>query len=307
MRGNALKLVCVLINKHLKLFSLIMKTKKLSYSIIASFMAVVLLGTACKKSTPQADMPVVVTGLQVTANAKLGNIITDNNGKSVYFFSKDATAASACVDACAVTWPPFYKENVAIGTGLTAADFAVITRADGSKQNTYKGWPLYYYSLDAKAGDTNGDAFANLWAIAKADYTVMFANAQLIGGDGAKYNDQGVAATASSQYITDPAGHTLYMFSKDTHATNTFTKADLSNDTVWPMDQVSAVGSIPTVLDKTQFTTITVFGKTQLVYKGHPLYLFGQDALTRGNTKGVSFPTGGAAIWKITNSTTVAL
>jgi predicted lipoprotein with Yx(FWY)xxD motif len=61
------------------------------------------------------------------------------------------------------------------------------------------------------------------------------------------------------------------------------------------------------VFDKTQFTTINVFGKTQLVYKGHPLYRFGQDASTRGNTKGVSFPTPGAAIWKVTNSTTVVL
>jgi predicted lipoprotein with Yx(FWY)xxD motif len=163
------------------------------------------------------------------------------------------------------------------------------------------------YSNDNNPGDTNGDAVGNLWAIGKADYTVMFGNAQLIGLDGAQYNDQGVAATGSSQYITDPYGRTLYMFSKDTHNTNTFTKADLSNDTVWPMDQVTGVASIPTVLDKTLFTTITVFTKTQLVFKGHPLYQFGQDAGVRGSTKGISFPTPGAAIWKITNSTTVVL
>ncbi|MDB4924867.1 MAG: hypothetical protein JWR23_923 [Mucilaginibacter sp.] len=270
-------------------------------------MAAFFLSTSCKKNKSQANMPTVVTGLQLTNTAKLGAVITDNLGKSVYFFSKDAAATSVCTGTCAVTWPPFYKENPTIGTGLAATDFGVITRTDGAKQTTYKGWPLYYYSLDVNAGDTNGDAFVNLWAVGKADYTVMFANAQLVGLDGVQYNDQGVAATVSSQYITDPAGHTLYMFSKDTHNTNTFTKADLSNDTVWPMDQVMAVGSIPTVLDKTQFTTINVFGKTQLVYKGHPLYLLGQDALTRGSTKGVSFPIPGAAIWKVTNSTTVVL
>jgi predicted lipoprotein with Yx(FWY)xxD motif len=284
-----------------------MKTQKLSYVIIASAMILTLVGTSCKKNTTTVTPPVVVTGLQLTTNAKLGSILTDNNGKSVYFFSKDVAGSSACNDACAVTWPPFYKDSPTIGTGLATTDFAVITRADGTKQTTYKGWPLYYYSSDANAGDTNGDAFGNLWAIAKADYTVMFANAQLIGLDGAQYNDQGVAATGSSQFITDPNGRTLYMFSKDTHNTNTFTKADLSNDTVWPMDQVAAIGSIPTVLDKTLFITITVFGKTQLVFKGHPLYFLGQDAGVRGSTKGVSFPTPGAAIWKITNSNTVVL
>jgi predicted lipoprotein with Yx(FWY)xxD motif len=135
----------------------------------------------------------------------------------------------------------------------------------------------------------------------------MFGNAQLIGLDAALYTDQGVAGTGASTFITDPLGRTLYMFSKDTHATNIFTKADLSNNTVWAMDEVTAVGSIPTVLDKTQFITITVFAHTQLVFKGHPLYQFGQDAGVRGSTKGVSFPTPGSAIWKVTNNTTVVL
>ncbi|MBC7400268.1 MAG: hypothetical protein H7289_10005 [Mucilaginibacter sp.] len=285
-----------------------MKTKNLSKRAMAFFAAIILLSTACKKTdNGTAPAPVVVTGLQLTTNAKLGSVITDNTGKSVYFFSKDVAGTSACVGQCAVTWPSFYNPNPTIGTGLAAADFGVITRTDGVLQTTYKGWPLYYYSGDVAAGDTNGDAFGNLWAIGKADYTVMFANAQLVGLDGASYTEAGVAGTVSSQYITDPAGRTLYMFSKDTHNTNTFTKADLSNNTVWSVNEVTVVGSIPTVLDKTQFTTITVIGKTQLVFKGHPTYQFGQDAGVRGNTKGVSFPTPGAAVWKITNSNTVVL
>lgn len=284
-----------------------MKALKFNSFLIAAGLFAALFSPGCKKDKTNDTQPLVITGVQLSTNAKLGNVLTDNNGRSLYFFSKDVAGASVCVDGCAVTWPPFYKENPSIGTGLSATDFAVITRTDGSKQTTYKGWPLYFYSQDANAGDTNGDAFGGLWAIGKADYTVMFGNTQLIGADGAQYNDQGIAATGSSQFITDPNGRTVYMFSKDTHNTNTFTKADLSNNTVWPMFEVTAVASIPTVLDKTLFATITVFGKTQLVYKGHPLYYFGQDAGLRGNTKGVSFPTPGAAIWKITNSTTVAL
>jgi predicted lipoprotein with Yx(FWY)xxD motif len=284
-----------------------MKTKNSGYRAIALFTAVILLSTACKKSDNNKPAPVVVTGLQLTTNAKFGSVITDNNGKSVYFFSKDVAGTATCVGTCAIVWPPFYKENASFGTGLATADFGVITRTDGVKQTTYKGWPLYYYNGDASAGDTNGDAFNNLWAIAKADYTVMFANAQLVGLDGAQYTEAGVAGTATSQYITDPSGRTLYMFTKDTHNTNTFTKADLSNNTVWPINEVTAVGSIPTVLEKTQFSTITVFGKTQLVFKGHPTYQFGQDAGIRGNTKGVSFPTPGAAIWKVINNNTVVL
>jgi len=288
-----------------------MKTKKLSYYLLATVSVLTLLSTSCSKNSNNPAMPtptpVVVTGFKLTTNVTLGNIITDNNGMAVYFFSKDVAGTPTCVDACAVKWPPFYKENPTIGTGLSATDFGVVTRTDGSKQTTYKGWPLHYFSGDVNAADANGDAFGNLWAVAKADYSVMFGNQQLVGLDGASYTDQSIAGTGASTFLTDPTGHTLYMFTKDTHATNTFTKADLSNNTVWPMDEVTTIGSIPTVLDKTQFTTITVFAHTQLVFKGHPLYQFGQDAGVRGSTKGVSFPTPGSAIWKVTNNTTVVL
>lgn len=284
-----------------------MKTQKLGYYLTLS-LAGILLMTACSKKNDQTNNPPkTVAGLKISTDATLGGIITDDMGRSVYFFSKDAGSTSVCAGQCAITWPPFYKENPQLGTGLSASDFGVIDRADGSKQTTYKGWPLYYYSGDTSTGDTKGDAFANLWAIAKPDYTVMFANAQLVGLDGASYNDQGIAATGASTYLTDDKGHTLYRFNNDTHNNNKFTKPDLSNNAVWPVFEVTGVGSIPTVFNKSLFTTIIVFTKIQLVYNGHPLYMFGQDNLTRGNTKGVSFPTPGAAIWKVVNTTTPAL
>ncbi|MCJ8208500.1 hypothetical protein MUY27_02185 [Mucilaginibacter sp. RS28] len=284
-------------------------TRLLSYTFALFMIASALIFSSCSKSnnsTPQQqDQP--TTGISLTADAKFGNILTDNNGRTLYFFYNDAGTTSSCTGGCAVAWPVFYKENPSIGTGLSAADFGVITRTDGSKQTTYKGWPLYYFASDAKKGDVNGDGVGGNWVVAKADYTVMVANGQLVGHDGANYNDQGLAGTGASMYLTDANGRTLYLFSKDTHNTNVFTKSDFSNDVVWPIDQVTAIGSIPSTLDKTQFATITVFGKTQLVFKGHPLYYFGQDNAVKGSTKGISFPTPGAAIWKVVNSNTPVL
>lgn len=288
-----------------------MKTRKQTNLIVAIAMIFTLFG-ACKKSADVPNVyppaPTVVTGVKLTATTKFGNVLTDNNGLSLYFFSKDVPAATSnCNGTCVVTWPVFYKENPTIGTGLAASDFSVITRADGSRQTAYKGWPLYYNVNDTKAGDTNGDAVNNVWAIAKADYTVMFANAQLVGLDNLQYNDQSALGTVVSQYITDPNGRTLYLYTKDLSSQNTFTKPDFSNDSNWPIYTVSTIVSIPTVLDKTQFTIITVSGRTQLVYKGHPMYFFGQDNALRGNTKGVAFPQTSAAVWKVLNSTTPAL
>ena len=286
-----------------------MKSPNFAY-LLAVVSIVVTAGTSCKKNsgnnttTPPATNP---TGVVLTSNSTFGNIITDNKGRALYFFFSDAGAGSACTGDCLVAWPAFYEDNLSIGTGLNAGDFGTITRSDGKKQSTFKGWPLYYFQSDAKPGDVNGDKVGNLWAVAKADYTVMVASGQLVGADGNNYTDQGVAGTGTSQYLTDPIGRTIYTFSKDVANTNTFTKSDLSNDPVWPMFQVSTIGSIPSVLSKDQFSIITVFGKSQLVCKGRPLYYFGQDNATKGSTKGVSFPTAGAAIWKVINSTTPVL
>lgn len=282
-----------------------MKTIKTSRIIMAAASALLLLGTACKKSN--SDSPASVTGVQLTANAKFGNIITDNTGRSLYFFSLDGNGQSACTGGCLTLWTVFYKETPMIGAGLNAADFATITRSDNTKQTTYKGWPLYYYTGDAQAGDTNGDPVANLWFVAKADYSVMLGKTQLVGLDGVQYTSASLPGQESSQYIVDDRGHTLYMFTHDAANTNTFTKADFSNNSVWPIDSVKTVQSIPSILTKSDFKVITVFGHSQLDYRGHPLYFFGQDAATRGNTKGVSFPTPGAAIWKIVNASTPVL
>jgi predicted lipoprotein with Yx(FWY)xxD motif len=269
---------------------------------------VTTIASACKKSSQAAGTsPAAITGVVLTSNSSFGNILTDNNGKSLYFFFNDASSTSTCAGDCAMIWPAFYVANPTYGPGLSASDFNVITRTDGTKQITYKNWPVYYYADDDKAGDVNGDKVNNLWAVAKPDYTVMVANAQLVGLDGMDYNDLSVAGTGVSQYLTDAYGRTLYLFSKDSANENHFTKPDFSNNPVWPIDQVSTVGSIPSVFGKSQFSTIGVYGKTQLVCKNRPLYYFGQDDSLRGSTKGVSFPTPGAAIWKVINDSTTVL
>lgn len=45
----------------------------------------------------------------------------------------------------------------------------VISRADGTSQITYNGWPLYYWVKDAKPGDTTGQNVGNVWFVADPD------------------------------------------------------------------------------------------------------------------------------------------
>jgi len=51
-------------------------------------------------------------------------------------------------------WPP--GGTLTGGSGVTGT-LATISRADGSKQVTYNGMPLYTFQQDAKPGDATGD------------------------------------------------------------------------------------------------------------------------------------------------------
>lgn len=263
---------------------------------------------ACSKSNNDNTTP-PAADIQLETNATLGTIITDNSGRTLYFFSDDAAGASTCNGGCLDAWPLFYKDSIGlqIGNGLDRADFSTITRSDNKKQTTYKGWPLYYYIADTKPGDIAGEAVGGNWFAAKPDYSVMLAFTQLVGSDGKQYIYEGAQQKEGqglTPYLTDDHGKTLYQFTKDSANNNNYTVADFSNDALWPMYQLPAIKSVPSSLNKNLFATFSVFGRVQVSYNGWPLYYFGNDNKQRGSTKGITFPKAG--VWPIVNGSSTA-
>ena len=257
-----------------------------------------MAAVACKKDDNTPPAPDLAVGTTTT----LGKVLTGESGKTLYFFAADVAGDANCTGTCKDTWPVFYKETPTFSTDLKAADFATITRADGSKQTTFKGWPLYYFKNDTKAGDVGGEGVGNVWMVAKTNYTVLLGSRQLVGNDGKNYTFDTKEGAGNSLFLTDSVGRTLYAYAFDKKNINKYTKADLSNNPTWPIFETSAtVGEIPSVLGKANFTTITAVGKTQLTFKGWPLYYFGPDQGQRGSTKGVSVPKPG--IWPVVNPT----
>lgn len=253
------------------------------------------------------DKPTPKPVVQLSTSATLGIHISDVDGNSLYYFSNDFDGANHCSGGCAAVWPIYYAGDnlaqAALGTGLDIKDFNTITTTDGKKQTTYKGWPLYYFAPNVNgtnvreaAGETKGEAVGNVWFVAKTDYSIQVVNAQLVGADGKNYLADHTEGTGKTLYFTDGKGVTLYAFSVDKFNVNKFTKADFSNNAVWPIYETDQI-VVPSTLDKTLFGSITVFGKKQLTYKGWPLYYFGQDAGIRGANKGVSFPAPG--VWPV--------
>lgn len=252
--------------------------------------------TACQD---EVNLPLVNLSL---TNTSLGPVLTGTTGRSLYFYAPDVNGLGNCTGNCLNTWPIFYQETPVLGPGLTAREFATITRADGAKQTTYKGWPLYYFRNDANAGEVRGDNVGSVWSAAKTDYTIMRASGQLVGNDGKSYTSAYLEGTGATPYFSDSEGRTLYRFTNDRLNKNNFTRADFGNNGVWPIVGVTSINSIPTGLNKADFGTIDVFGRTQLTYKGNPLYYFGTDAGVRGSTKGVSVNRPG--FWPVVNATT---
>ncbi|MFN8354266.1 MAG: hypothetical protein U0Y10_07470 [Spirosomataceae bacterium] len=260
------------------------------WTLLGVGMALLVSAAGCKDENTGPSFDI---GLQETT---LGKVLADGTGKTLYFFTKDVTGTSQCTGGCLDNWPLFYNESLRLDVGLNASDFGTITRSDGKKQTTYKGWPLYTYKNDAATGDVKGENVAGIWSVAKISYTIMLANTQLVGHDGKNYNAQYKEGVADTQYFVDEQGRTLYAYIKDKKNKNNFTKSDFSNNSVWPIFEVE-LKDVPSTLDKSQFSTIKVGDKNQLTYKGWPLYYFGQDNSQRGITKGVSFPSPG--VWPI--------
>lgn len=241
------------------------------------------------------DDPVNIGIVTVQANSTLGEILVDGNGKTLYVFTKDVNGQSQCTGGCLSDWPVYNAIDIQPGAGVDPADFSTITRSDGTQQTTYKGWPLYYYAGDIVAGETNGEAVGNVWFAAKPDYSIMLANAQLIGKDGKSYNSTYQEGAGETQYFVDSHGRTLYTFIHDYNNVNKFTAPDLSNNSVWPIFYID-VDALPSTINASDFGEIDVHGNPQLTYKGNPLYYFGEDT-SRGENKGVSVPTPG--IWPV--------
>jgi len=106
------------------------------------------------------------TNIKTASKEGIGNYLTDDKGMTLYFYKKDSKDKSACAGDCAARWPIFYVEKASVaGKKLKAKEFATITREDGKKQTTFRGWPLYYFAQDKLAGDTVGQARSDVWYV----------------------------------------------------------------------------------------------------------------------------------------------
>ena len=140
-------------------------------------------GSAGEVATP-APNPDPAESVAVGETA-LGRTLTDQEGRTLYGFTKDEGGKSSCYDDCAVTWPAFtVRGKVMAGAGVEVDWLATAERRDGTIQVTYKGMPLYHFSGDQQPGDTNGQGVGGVWFAVTPDGGLVGASGGASDGGG---------------------------------------------------------------------------------------------------------------------------
>ena len=99
------------------------------------------------------------------ARSRLGAILVDGKGLTLYDFVKDKGTESTCYGACAALWPPFTtKGKPHAGRGVRAALLGTTKRKDGTLEVTYNRHPLYNYVADKRPGQTTGQGLPQFGA-----------------------------------------------------------------------------------------------------------------------------------------------
>ena len=147
------------------------RSRSITLSAAAAALALVALavGTFGPTAAAAPDATSARSATVKVAHSRLGNILVDSRGRTLYVLSADSARKSRCFGACAQNWPPLRASHKpTVGRGLKASKVGTIRRSDGKAQVTYNRHPLYRFVGDTRSGQTNGQgivAFGGRWSV----------------------------------------------------------------------------------------------------------------------------------------------
>jgi predicted lipoprotein with Yx(FWY)xxD motif len=119
-------------------------------------------------ATPAA----VAASVAVASDARLGDILINPEGRTLYYFVPERGGTIVCTGTCTNFWPPSLTATGSVspitGTGVIGR-LGVIARPGGAAKLSYNNWPLYTFSGDKAAGQVNGQGvvgFGGTWFVA---------------------------------------------------------------------------------------------------------------------------------------------
>ncbi|WP_369777341.1 SCO0930 family lipoprotein [Streptomyces sp. R33] len=232
--------------------------------------------------------------LSVRDIASVGSVVTDSAGMALYRFDKDTPQPpkSNCEGDCATAWPAVPADDASAAAGIDASLLGSVARADGSKQLTLAGWPVYRYAKDTKAGEAKGEGVGGTWHALAPDGKKAIDKKQKTDGGGGMGGMDMKAGTELSvadneklgKILVDGKWRTLYRFDKDSAWPMKFGCLGACLDTWKPapaVDKAKAEG----IAGKLVGSVKRPDGSEQLTIDCWPVYTFTGDT-EPGQTNG---------------------
>jgi predicted lipoprotein with Yx(FWY)xxD motif len=118
---------------------------------------------------PTSDIGVFSPGdtVMIVQKSDLGYVLAMANGLVVYTYDKDTKGGPpTCTNACAALWPAVTGIPMTNSGEKLPGTLGVVTAANGAKQITYNGYPLYIFKSE-KPLATTGNGVDGLWHVIK--------------------------------------------------------------------------------------------------------------------------------------------
>lgn len=233
----------------------------------------------------------------------------DLNGYSLYTFDNDLVGESSCLSTiCMAIWPPFIADDNAVAV----APLSVITRDDGLNQWVLRNKPLYLFSGDSAAGDTNGEGVGGVWHLA-VNQPIQLNNLSVSESEGDYFTAHGEVLVSEPEVdgstdvfvsnLEDRTSFSLYTFDVDTDEVSNCNGACLG---FWPalLAEEGETALAPYSILERQMDESGGTAR-QWAFHGKPLYFFIGDVVA-GDTNGTAISNWRLARpepWKISAST----
>ncbi|HET8841754.1 MAG TPA: hypothetical protein VFN35_09815 [Ktedonobacteraceae bacterium] len=248
-------------------------------SLVMLGLVLMLIASACGGTAPTTTgsttqntpaptpttAPSTVQTAQATVDGKATTILTNAQGMTLYYFTPDSVAKTACTGDCAKAWPPLVATGTEAPTSSASLPGKLSTiTGDNGTQVEYSGYLLYTFANDKAPGDVKGQGIGKKWYVATPDLASVVIRVTT-----------GTVKGKSQTILTNAQSMTLYYFTPDTTTKTACTGQCVQN---WPPLMAAGTGTPTADAPLTATLTAVDAGNgSQVECNGHLLYTFAAD------------------------------
>jgi predicted lipoprotein with Yx(FWY)xxD motif len=224
------------------------------------------------------------------AQSGAGTILANAGGYVLYYYTEDkpGSGTSACTGSCASAWPPL-TGTVQTPTGMTLpGPLGTITLADGKKQVTINGYPIYTYTGDHSPGQANGNGVGGKWHVIK----IADSSSSSASGNQAAVTLK-TAQISGGTILTSAGGYALYYYTEDKPGSGTSVCTG-GCATAWPPLTGTVQAPSGVKLPGALGTITRANGTKQVTINGYPIYLYAGD-----HSPGQDSGNGVGGVWHV--------